>query len=46
MAEDAQGLDAATVKLNEQADWYGTHEKSLSKAVRAVTESKAGEEAE
>ena len=40
VAEDAQGLDAATVKLNEQADWYGTHEKSLSKAVRAVTESK------
>ena len=41
VAEDAQGLDAATVKLNEQADWYGTHEKSLSKAVRAVAESKA-----
>ena len=40
VAEDAQGLDAATVKLNEQADWYGTHEKSLSKAVKAVTESK------
>ena len=40
VAEDAQGLDAATVKLNEQADWYETHEKSLSKAVRAVTESK------
>ena len=41
MAENAQGLDAATVKLNEQADWYETHEKSLSKAVRAVAESKA-----
>ena len=41
VAEDAQGLDAAAVKLNEQADWYGTHEKSLSKAVRAVVESKA-----
>ena len=41
VAEDAQGLDAATVKLNEQADWYGTREKSLSKAVRAVIESKA-----
>ena len=41
VAEDAQGLDAATVKLGEQADWYKTHEKSLSKAVRAVTESKA-----
>ena len=41
VAEDAQGLDAATVKLNEQADWYETHEKSLSKAVRAVAESKA-----
>lgn len=41
VAEDAQGLDAAAVKLNEQAGWYETHEKSLSKAVRAVTESKA-----
>ena len=41
VAEDAKGLDAATAKLNEQADWYGTHEKSLSKAVRAVAESKA-----
>lgn len=41
VAENAQGLDAATVKLNEQADWYKTHEQSLSKAVRAVTESKA-----
>lgn len=41
VAENAQGLDAATVKLGEQADWYGTHEKSLSKAVRAVAESKA-----
>ena len=40
VAEDAQGLDAATVKLNEQADWYKAHEKSLSKAVKAVTESK------
>lgn len=41
VAENAQGLDAAAVKLNEQADWYETHEKSLSKAVRAVVESKA-----
>lgn len=41
VADDAKGLDAATVKLNEQADWYETHEKSLSKAVRAVAESKA-----
>ena len=41
VAENAQGLDAATVKLGEQADWYKAHEKSLSKAVRAVTESKA-----
>lgn len=46
VAEDAQGLDAATVKLNEQADWYGTHEKSLLKAVRAVTESKAAKRLE
>ena len=41
VAEDAKGLDAATVKLNEQADWYKAHEKSLSKAAKAVTESKA-----
>ena len=41
VAENAQGLDAATVKLGEQADWYKTHEQSLSKAVRAVIESKA-----
>lgn len=41
VAEDAKGLDAAAVKLGEQADWYETHEKSLSKAVRAVVESKA-----
>ena len=41
VAEDAKGLDAATVKLGEQADWYKTHEQSLSKAVRAVAESKA-----
>ena len=39
VAEDAKGLDAATVKLGEQADWYKTHEQSLSKAVKAVTES-------
>ncbi len=41
VADDAKGLDAATVKLGEQADWYKTHEQSLSKAVRAVIESKA-----
>ena len=41
VAENAQGLDAAAVKLNEQADWYETHEKSLTKTVRAVAESKA-----
>ncbi len=29
------------MKLSEQADWYETHEQSLSKAVRAVIESKA-----
>ena len=46
VAEDAQGLDAAAVKLTEQADWYETHEKSLSKAVRAVTESKAAKRLE
>lgn len=36
VAENAQGLDAATVKLNEQADWYETHEKSLSKRLDAA----------
>ncbi|MDU2421843.1 MAG: colicin transporter [Bifidobacterium scardovii] len=41
VADDVKGLDAATAKLNEQADWYKTHEQSLSKAVKAVTESKA-----
>lgn len=46
VAENAQGLDAATVKLNEQADWYETHEKSLTKAVRAVAESKAAKRLE
>ena len=46
VAENAQGLDAATVKLTEQAGWYETHEKSLSKAVRAVTESKAAKRLE
>lgn len=46
VAENAQGLDAAAVKLNEQADWYETHEKSLSKAVRAVAESKAAKRLE
>lgn len=46
VAENAQGLDAAAVKLNEQADWYKTHEQSLSKAVRAVTESKAAKRLE
>ena len=40
VAEDAQGLDAATEKLGEQADRYKAHEKSLSKVVKAVTESK------
>ena len=46
VADDAKGLDAATAKLNEQADWYETHEKSLSKAVRAVAESKAAKSLE
>ena len=46
VAENAQGLDAAAVKLGEQADWYKAHEKSLSKAVKAVTESKAAKRLE
>ena len=46
VAEDAKGLDAATAKLDKQAAWYKSHEESLSKAVRAVTESKAAKRLE
>lgn len=41
VADGKDGLDAATVKLNSQAKWYESHEKSLTEAVKAVTESKA-----
>ena len=41
MTDGKDGLDAATVKLNSQAKWYESHEKSLSEAVKAVTASKA-----
>lgn len=41
VADGKDGLDAATAKLNSQAKWYGAHEKSLSEAVEAVTDSKA-----
>ena len=36
---NGDAADAAAIKA-EQADWYKAHEKSLSKAVKAVTESK------
>ena len=39
VADGKDGLDAATVKLNSQAKWYESHEKSLSEAVKAVTAS-------
>lgn len=41
VTDGKDGLDAATVKLNSQAKWYESHEKSLSEAVKAVTASKA-----
>lgn len=41
VADGKDGLDAATVKLNSQAKWYESHEKTLDAAVKAVTESKA-----
>lgn len=41
VADGKDGLDEATVKLNSQAKWYESHEKSLSEAVKAVTASKA-----
>ncbi|WP_237746145.1 colicin transporter [Bifidobacterium saguini] len=41
VADDAKGLDAAADVLDSQAEWYGSHTKSLSKAVKAVNESRA-----
>lgn len=41
VADDAKGLNAAADALESQAKWYETHTKSLSKAVKNVTESKA-----
>ncbi|KFI93171.1 membrane protein involved in colicin uptake [Bifidobacterium saguini DSM 23967] len=41
VADDKTGLDEAVKTLNDQADWYTKHEKTLSKAVKAVNESKA-----
>ena len=40
VADDEQGLQDATAKLNAQAKWYNSHETSLSKAVKAVSASK------
>ncbi len=40
VADDKDGLDAATAKLNTQAKWYTTHKDSLSKAVKQVNASK------
>lgn len=41
VADGKDGLDAATLKLNSQAKWYESHEKSLTEAVKAVNASKA-----
>lgn len=41
VADGKDRLDAATMKLNSQAKWYESHEKSLTNAVKAVTASKA-----
>ena len=40
VADDEQGLQAATSTLTAQAKWYKTHEASLSKMVKAVNASK------
>lgn len=40
-ADDTDGLQAAANTLAEQTTWYETHENDLSKAVKAVNESKA-----
>ncbi len=40
VADSKAGLDAATAKLNTQAEWYTTHTASLSKAVEQVNSSK------
>ncbi|PLS26348.1 hypothetical protein [Bifidobacterium parmae] len=40
VADDKAGLEAATAKLDGQADWYQAHGKSLTKAVAAVESSK------
>ena len=40
VADDKGGLDAASVKLNEQAEWYVSHKASLSEAVERVNASK------
>lgn len=39
-ADSKDGLDAAAAKLGQQAEWYESHEKTLTKAVKAVESSK------
>lgn len=44
LADDAKGLNDAASKLDEQESWYKTHAKSLTKAVKAVTDSKTAKD--
>lgn len=39
-ADSKDGLDAAAAKLGQQAEWYESHEKTLTGAVKAVETSK------
>lgn len=39
-ADSKDGLDAAAAKLGQQAEWYESHEKTLTGAVKAVEASK------
>jgi hypothetical protein len=40
VADSKTGLDTASTKLEEQANWYTTHQASLTKAVKNVNQSK------
>lgn len=40
VADSKDGLDAAAAKLGQQAEWYESHEKTLTGAVKAVETSK------
>lgn len=44
VADDTKGLNDAASKLGQQEEWYQTHAKSLAKAVKAVTDSKASKD--